>query len=179
MEPNKIAQLGEDILRGPIKEVSDVRSSEVQALIADLMQTVTEAKGVGIAANQVRSNLRVCVIASHPNERYPYAPLVEPFALINPILLSHSNDIEKDWEGCLSVPGIRGMVPRWKTVTIEFMNAGGTKEQRTLEGFLARIFQHEIDHLDGLVYLDRVESNKDLYSHQEFEKRIASRKAGN
>lgn len=175
---DRIAQLGEEILRGPTKEVEDVNDKEVRKVIEDLMAIVKPVNGVGIAANQIRSDLRIFVMASHPNERYPHAPEMEPLALINPKLLSHSEETEKDWEGCLSVAttGIRGLVPRFKWVEVEFTNGDGKKETTKFEGFLARVFQHEIDHLDGLVYLDRVDSNKDLYSQEVFEKLIEERK---
>lgn len=178
-----IAQLGEAILRGPMRDVVDVKDPEVQKVIQDLMDIVKPAKGVGIAANQIRSDLKVFVMASHPNERYPYAPEMEPFALINPTLVAHSEETEKDWEGCLSVgtfefgkaTTIRGLVPRYTWVEVEYTDANGELQKDRFEGFVARIFQHEYDHLQGLVYLDRVEDNKDLYSHQEFMKKIADR----
>lgn len=178
---NKIAQLGEEILRGPTREVKDVQDPEVQKVIKDLLEAVVSAKGVGIAGNQLRSDLRIFVMASHPSDRYPDAPEMEPTALINPLILSHSEDKEKDWEGCLSVATtgqegvptvLRGLVPRYTWVEAEYTTVNGERKKEKFEGFLARIFQHEIDHLDGLVYLDRVESNKDLYSQQVFEKMI-------
>lgn len=181
----KIAQLGEEILRGPTRIVEDVESFEVQKIIKDLLEIVGPAKGVGIAANQIRSDLRIFVMASHPNERYPYAPHMEPTALINPIILSHSDEKEKDWEGCLSVAAtndpniptvLRGLVPRWTWVEVEYTDINGKRKKARFEGFLARIFQHEIDHLEGMVYLDRVESNRDLYSNEVFQKLIADRK---
>ena len=174
---NPIAQHGEKILRGPSKIVTNVEASNVKSIAEKLLKTVVKVNGVGIAANQMRSNLRIFVMASHPNRRYPYAPRMKPLVLINPILRANSNKKEKDWEGCLSVPNIRGLVPRWTSVTVAFTNVKGQKEYRTFKGFLARIFQHEIDHLNGLVYLDRMASNKDLYSQQEFEKRISNRRA--
>jgi len=181
MDESRIAQLGEEILRGLMREVKDVDDPEVQAVVTDLLESVGPAKGVGIAANQLRSDWRIFVMASKPNERYPYAPEMEPLALINPEIVAHSEETEKDWEGCLSVgringvSAIRGLVPRWVWVDVAYTTVDGKREERRFEGFLARIFQHEIDHLNGLVYLDRVESNKDLYSHQVFEKLIANR----
>lgn len=180
----KIAQLGEEILRGPTREVENIHDTEVQKVITDLLETVGPAKGVGIAANQIRNDLRIFVMASHPNKRYPYAPQMEPMVLINPVLVLHSKEKEKDWEGCLSVgttnnndepTTIRGLVPRWTWVDVEFTNQQGERVEQRFEGFLARIFQHEIDHLDGMVYLDRLESNRDLYSNDVFQDLIANR----
>lgn len=182
-----VAQLGEAILRGPMRDVTDVTDPEVKKVIKDLMDIVKPAKGVGIAANQVRSDLKIFVLASHPNERYPYAPEMEPFALINPKLIAHSEEKEKDWEGCLSVatcefgkrPAIYARVPRYTWVEVEYTDENGEIKQDKFEGFVARVFQHEYDHLQGLVYLDRVEDNKDIYSQQEFMKLVADRKSDN
>ena len=110
---------------------------------------------------------------------------MEPTAIINPIILSHSEQIEKDWEGCLSVAAtdsettptvLRGLGPRWKWVEVEYTDVNGERVKTKFEGFVARVFQHEIDHLDGMVYLDRVETNKDLYSNEVFQKLITDRK---
>lgn len=181
----KIAQLGEEILRGPTREVQDVNDSEVKKVIQDLFDIVGPAKGVGISANQIRNDLRVFVLASHPNDRYPYAPHMEPTAIINPVILSHSKEIQKDWEGCLSVAAtdnetaptvLRGLVPRWTWIEVEYTDVSGERIKTKFDGFIARVFQHEIDHLDGMFYLDRVETNKDLYSNEVFQKLIAGRK---
>lgn len=176
MDP-RIAQLGEDILRGPTRPVKGVTEAEVQRVASDLLAIVGPAQGVGIAANQIRNDLRIFVMASHPNERYPYAPDMEPMPLINPVLLAHSEEQEKDWEGCLSVAAteLRGLVPRWKWVEVEYTTLDGQHKHERYEGFLARIFQHELDHLDGLVYLDRLESSRDLYTRTVFEQRLADR----
>lgn len=112
------------------------------------------------------------VIASRPSVRYPYAPEMEPTLMINPSFESLDDVREKDWEGCLSIPGIRAKVPRYSHIKVTYINASGGAVTQVLEGFVARVFQHEYDHLDGLVYLDRVESNKDIISETEFLKII-------
>src|SRR3989344_105127 len=100
----QIAQLGQPILRQKAKEVIDPKNPEVQQLIDNLIATLIEAHGVGLSAPQVYQSRRVLIVASHPNPRYPNAPLMEPTPMINPILISHNQEKKKDWEGCLSIP---------------------------------------------------------------------------
>jgi peptide deformylase len=138
-----------------------------------MMLTVKDYNGVGIAAPQVYESYKIFVIASHSNNRYPYAPNLEPFALINPEIVSHSEEILKGWEGCLSIPGIRGIVPRYKSVNIKFITREGKIEQIELHDFVARIFQHEYDHINGLVYLDQMESVKDIITEKEYLKLVS------
>jgi peptide deformylase len=133
---------------------------------------VKEAKGVGIAAPQVGESVRLLIVASRPNLRYPNAPTMAPIAMINPRLVSHGGNIEKGWEGCLSVPGIRGLVPRYKTIDVSYTGRDGKQYHQTLTDLVARIFQHELDHLDGKVFLDRVETTHDLMTEQEFQRQV-------
>lgn len=168
----QIAELGHPIIREKCLEVKNVKSKEIQDLIEDMIATVREVGGVGISANQVYQDLRLFIIASHPNKRYPKAPDMVPIAMINPILISHSKNQEKDWEGCLSIPGIRGNVPRFNQIEVEYITQEGVRKKKTLKTFLARIFQHEYDHLEGRVYLDRLESMKDLMTEKEFQKMV-------
>ncbi len=164
--------LGDPILRSPAQPIADLCDPEVQATIDALLARVVEAHGVGLAAPQIGRDLQVLVIASRPNRRYPHAPEMAPIALVNPRILSRSPDREKDWEGCLSVPGIRGLVPRHRAVTVEYCDREGNAITQTFEGFVARIFQHEYDHLIGRVFLDGVESSLDLMSDAEYLKRV-------
>jgi peptide deformylase len=167
----EIAQVGNPALRQiaqPIYHIDD----EIQALIANLMATLLESNGVGIAAPQVAAAYRLIIVASRPNPRYPHAPEMEPTVMINPRILSASDDRVKDWEGCLSVPGIRGLVPRHRQIDIEYTSAEGTLQQQTLTDFVARIFQHEFDHLNGMVFLDRLETTQDIITDQEYLKLI-------
>jgi peptide deformylase len=97
---------------------------------------------------------------------------MEPAAMINPQLVSHSGEVVKDWEGCLSVPGIRGLIPRYRHIEIEYMTRDGVRVRRELNDFVARIFQHECDHLNGMVFLDRLESVKDIVTDQEYLSRL-------
>ncbi len=168
----QIAELGQTVIRKKCLEVKTIKSKEIQDLIENMIATVKEVDGVGIAANQVYEGIRLFIIASHPSKRYPKAPNMVPTAMINPILISHSKAQEKDWEGCLSIPGIRGNVPRFKEIEVEYTDRDGVKKKKTLKTFLARIFQHEYDHLEGKVYLERLESTQDIITEKEFQKMV-------
>ncbi len=166
----QIAQLGQPVLREPSRPVTDPADPAVQALIDDLIASVAEVNGVGIAAPQVFEPLTLFIVASRPNPRYPAAPDMAPTAMINPELVWSSPDTEKGWEGCLSVPGLRGLVPRHKRVGIRYLDRAGRLREEVYEGFLARIFQHEFDHINGLVFLDRVESSREFISEREYQR---------
>jgi peptide deformylase len=164
----QIAQLGNPILRSVTGTIEDPADPIIQALIDDMLATMVEAGGVGIAATQVFEPLRLFIVASRPNPRYPQAPAMEPTAMINPELLWTSDEAEKDWEGCLSVPGIRGKVPRSSRIGVCYLNRWGEKREGELSGFIARIFQHEYDHVSGLLFTDRVENTRELISEREY-----------
>ncbi|MGB3202457.1 MAG: peptide deformylase [Nodosilinea sp.] len=161
--------LGHPVLHQRAEPVQSVDDWPLQRLINQLLETMRAAHGVGIAAPQLGQALRVLVVASRPNLRYPQAPLMEPVVMINPRLVSASDDLEMGWEGCLSVPGVRGRVPRHRAVEVEYRDRHGRLQQREWEGFVARIFQHEADHLEGRVFLDRVQSETDLLSEQVYQ----------
>ena len=169
-----IAQLGNPILRQQAQLVYSVRDERFQQLIDALIATAAVSNGVGIAAPQVSESYRLFIVASRPSLRYPHAPTMEPTAMINPRIIAHSDDVIKDWEGCLSVPGIRGLVPRYRSIEVEYTGRDGQLYRQELTDFVARIFQHEYDHLDGIVFLDRVESTRDLMSEQEYQQRVIS-----
>jgi peptide deformylase len=169
----QIAQLGQTVLRRETRTIDEPSDSSVQALIEDMLVTVAEANGVGIAAPQVFEPLKLFIVASRPNPRYPQAPAMEPTAMLNPELLWRSEETEKGWEGCLSVPGIRGQVPRSVKIGVRYLTRDGTSREEELSGFLARIFQHEFDHISGMVFLDRVESNRELITEREYQRIVA------
>jgi peptide deformylase len=171
-ESLQIAQLGNPILRQQAQLVDNVRDERIQKLIDALTVTAAASNGVGIAAPQVSESYSLFIVASRPNARYPNAPLMEPTAMINPRIIAHSTERVKGWEGCLSIPGIRGLVPRYQAIEVEYITRDGQLHQQELTDFVARIFQHEYDHLDGIVFLDRVESTHDLMSEQEYQQRI-------
>ncbi|WP_107666273.1 peptide deformylase [Cyanothece sp. BG0011] len=158
----EIAQVGNPILRQQAQWVTDITDEKLQQFIDTLLTTAMDAKGVGIAAPQVSQSYRLFIVCSHPNPRYPDAPLMEPTVMINPRLVSHSEEIIKGWEGCLSVPGVRGLVPRYQTITVEYLDRYGRLHQQEFTNFVARIFQHELDHLNGILFIDRVKNSENL-----------------
>jgi len=168
----EVSQVGNPILRQIAQPIDRINES-IQSLIDNLMETLLKSNGVGIAAPQVSASYRLVIIASRPNPRYPNAPDMEPAVMINPCITRASGEIFKDWEGCLSVPGIRGLVPRHSAIAIAYNDRQGKLQKQRLTGFVARIFQHEIDHLDGKVFLDRLETTQDLITDQEYLKRMA------
>lgn len=164
----KIAQLGNPTLRLKAQPVSQITDKKLSELIDSLIATAVDANGVGIAAPQVSQSYRLFIVASHKSDRYPHAPNMQPTAMINPQIMSHGEEIVKDWEGCLSVAGIRGLVPRYRQIEVEYTTRDGLLEHQILTDFVARIFQHELDHLDGKVFLDRLESEEDMYTEAEY-----------
>ncbi len=169
-----IIQLGNPILRQPAKQVENISDRHIQQLIDDLIATAAEANGVGISAPQVAQSYQIFIVASHPNSRYPDAPRMEPTAMINPEIVNHSEEFVKGWEGCLSIPGIRGLVPRYKEIEVTYTDRNGRFKKQHFTDFVARIFQHEIDHLNGISFLDRVVSNLDIITEQEYQKRVVN-----
>mgnify|MGYP003387098497 CR=1 FL=1 len=170
-----IAQLGNSVLRIRATEVDidNIRNEEYQQLINKMMLTVSEAGGVGIAAPQIHHSVRIFIMCSKPNARYPDAPLMQPTAIINPEILRYSDDKVKDWEGCLSVPSMRGLVPRYNQISVRYFDQQGNEQRKELTDFLARIFQHELDHLNGLTFIDQLESTQDLISEEEWYRQFA------
>ena len=167
-----VIELGNPILRHQAEQVENIKDESIQKLIDELMITVVQADGVGIAAPQVARSHCLFIMASRPNPRYPKAPQMEPTAIINPKITAYSSEIVKGWEGCLSVPGIRGFVPRYQAIEVEYSDRNGELQKLELTDFVARIFQHEYDHLEGKVFLDRVESTLDLMTEAEYQKLV-------
>jgi peptide deformylase len=169
----QISQLGNPVLRQTAELITEIQAQPVQSLIDNLLATLQHSNGVGIAAPQAGVSQRLLIVASRPNPRYPHAPEMEPTPMINPRLVNHSDEVVKDWEGCLSIPGIRGLVPRYREIAIEYCDRHGNLQRQELTDFVARIFQHEFDHLEGYVFLDRLESTQDIITDQEYLKLIA------
>lgn len=170
----EIIQLGNEVLREHARMVDDFTCPKFHQLITSMHGLMLEANGVGIAAPQLGASWRIVIIASRPTARYPNAPEMQPLVMINPRFEVVDADIHKDWEGCLSVPGIRALVPRYRAIKVYFQDQQSRFLEIALEDFPARVFQHEFDHLQGMVYLDRVENNRDIISESEFLKRIAA-----
>jgi len=170
----QIAQLGQPVLRKTAQPVDDPLDAAVQELIDDMLVTVEDANGVGIAAPQVFESLRLFIVSCRPNPRYPQAPRMEATAMINPEILWSSDEKEKDWEGCLSIPGLRGLVPRYTRIGVRYLDRNGTLCEEEYEGFLARVFQHEFDHIQGVVFIDRLDSSHELITEKEYLRRMQS-----
>ena len=167
-----ITQLGQPVLRHISKSVPWPLSKTHDRLIDDMIATMKKAKGVGIAAPQVGLGLRLFIVAPEPSVRYPHSPRMAPVAMLNPVLVRHSKRMVTDWEGCLSIPGLRGRVPRYHSVEIEFTAREGRRLRAEMTGFIARIFQHEFDHINGRVYIDRVKDTRTLMTEQEFRRAL-------
>jgi peptide deformylase len=169
----KVIKLGSPVLRQIAKFINNVNDTALQKNVDELKTFVINRGGMGIAAPQVGISQRFFIMSSHPNERYPYAPEMPITIVINPEIIWHSEQMEKGWEGCLSVPQIRGNVPRYTSIKVRYFTEQNQLIETQFDGFLARIFQHELDHLDGRLFIDRVESTLDLMSEEEWLKQLA------
>ncbi|MGF1520852.1 MAG: peptide deformylase [Leptolyngbyaceae cyanobacterium] len=148
----------------PVWQIDD----RCQMLIDNLIWTAEKTNGVGISAPQVGVPLRLFIVASRPNLRYPYAPMMSPTAMINPRIVSHADAQVMGWEGCLSVPDQRAQVQRYQEIEVEYCDRTGALQTCVLTDFVARIFQHELDHLDGTVFVDRVPDHRQIVSEAEY-----------
>lgn len=169
----KVARLGHPVLRQRAQEFtkSELRSAELQQLIDDMIETMAEYEGAGLAAPQVHVSLRLAVLEVPGEEGQPEIPLL---VLANPVLTPLGEDKNLGWEGCLSVPDLRGRVPRFTKLRLEALDRQGKSFSLEAEGFFARVLQHECDHLDGRVFLDRMEDLTSLSHLAEFERFSAS-----
>lgn len=174
IEKPEILQLGAEALRQQARRVDDFECVKFHQLITTLQGLMMESNGVGIAAPQLGESWQIVIVASRPTPRYPQAAEMSPVVMVNPQYQVLDASLIKDWEGCLSVPGIRALVPRYRALHVNYQNPQGRTCQLQLQDFPARVFQHEFDHLQGLVYLDRVETNRDIVAETEFFKRIAA-----
>jgi len=157
MTVREILRMGDARLLRVAEPVTRFDTPELHALVADLRETMAAVNGAGLAAPQIGVNLQVVIFGSTTrNPRYPDRPLVPPTVLVNPVITSLGPEEEEDWEGCLSVPGLRGVVPRWSRIRYTGCDETGRPIDRTVEGFHARVVQHECDHLLGKLYPMRV-----------------------
>lgn len=152
MAVREILKMGDPRLLRVSEVVENPESEEIQALVQDLWETMEANNGAGLAAPQVGVNLRVVVFAVQTNPRYPDSETVPRTVLINPEITPLGEQTDQDWEGCLSVPGLRGLVPRYPSIRYSGMDETGQHFQREVDGFHARVVQHECDHLDGVLY---------------------------
>jgi peptide deformylase len=172
----KVARIGHPVLRALARAVppADIASRDFQRLLDDMVETMHEYDGVGVAGPQVHVPLRVAVIEVPASDERAREAVPLTF-LINPVLTPLGEEKEEAWEGCLSVPDLRGVVPRWRRVRLEALDRHAQPCVVEAEGFFARVIQHECDHLEGSVYLDRMEGLRTLSFLREFERYVASR----
>lgn len=168
----KIAQIGHPVLRERARELTrdELLDPEMQQFIDDLVETMRDASGAGLAAIQVHRTVRIVAIEVKDNPRYPYKPNIPLTIVVNPVLTPLSDERFDNYEGCLSVPNLRGLVERFAEVSITGMERDGTPFERLARGLTAGTFQHECDHLDGVLFVDRVKDPKSLSTWTEFER---------
>ncbi len=154
--------MGDSRLHKVSLPVEQFNTRELHALLADMEDTMNALNGAGLAAPQIGVGLRVVIFGMAKNPRYPDAEEVPQTVLINPLLTPLDTEIEEGWEGCLSVPGLRGLVPRYRSLRYQGFDAGGVAIDRVVEGFHARVVQHECDHLDGILYPMRMPDMKNF-----------------
>jgi len=151
-----VLRMGDERLLRQAEPVRDFNSKELHSLLADMLETMTHLNGAGLAAPQIGVNLQVVIFGVSRNERYPEAPEVPQTTLINPVIEPVGSELEDGWEGCLSVPGLRGVVPRFRKIRYRGFDECGTPYVVLAEGFHARVVQHECDHLAGILYPMRI-----------------------
>jgi peptide deformylase len=151
-----VLRMGDARLIRRAREVDRFDTRDLHALVGDLFDTMKAMEGAGLAAPQIGIDLRVVIFGFNASPRYPDAPPIPETVLVNPVLTPLSDEMEDGWEGCLSVPGLRGVVPRYRWLRYTGVDARGQAIDRTVSGFHARVVQHECDHLDGILYPMRV-----------------------
>jgi peptide deformylase len=168
---------GNPVLRIKAKPVSKHKfgTSDLQELIREMFFTMRRVGGVGLAAPQIGKSIQLAVVEINKTLLRPGVVSLEPTVIVNPAIVSHSRKRVTDWEGCLSFPNARGLVPRYQHILVSYFDQFGEKKRLRLEGFQARVFQHEIDHLNGTLYVDRMPDMKSLMTLDEFKKRVVKR----
>ena len=167
----KVARMGHPVLRAKARplQAAEIRSPEVQRLIDDMFDTMHEYQGIGLAAPQVHAGVRLFVAGMPPDpDEEPDPDQVPEMALINPEISIVGRDTVEDWEGCLSIPDIRGRVPRARQIVVKAYDRTGKRVEIKASNFTARVIQHETDHLDGVLFFDRMETLETLTFLDEF-----------
>ena len=166
----KIAPIGTPVLRQRAREVSpeELASAEIQTFIDDLVETMHDAAGAGLAAIQVYRPIRIVAIEVRDNPRYPYKPNIPLTILVNPVLTPLSEERFDNYEGCLSVPDLRGVVSRFAELRVQALDRHGAPIDTVVRGITAGTFQHEVDHLDGTLFVDRVTDPTTFTTWKEF-----------
>ncbi|MDP6830199.1 MAG: peptide deformylase [Alphaproteobacteria bacterium] len=174
----KIARMGHPVLRRPADDVADPTAPEIRALASDMLETMIDAPGVGLAAPQVHEPLRMVIFRVPLTEVESMAGGEPPLTvLINPTLEPQGEEMEENWEGCLSLPGLRGLVPRYTHLRYRGVDLDGQEIDRTVDGFHARVVQHECDHLEGILYPQRMRDLTGLIFESEMRHVIAEIRA--
>jgi peptide deformylase len=168
----KIATVGHPVLRERARELpaDELASPDVQRLIDDMIDTMRDANGAGLAANQVHEPVRIAVIEVDHNPRYPYKPRIPLTVVVNPVVEPLDDELVEINEGCLSVPDLRGNVWRHVNVRVTYLDREGAPHEEVKRGLTAGTFQHELDHLDGTLFLDRVRDPTTLTTWAQFER---------
>jgi peptide deformylase len=169
----EIVTVGDPVLRRRAREVTadELRSDDVQRLIDDMIETKRAAAGAGIAANQVGETLRIAIVeVEEGNPRYPYKPPVPLTVIVNPVLEPVGEQTMEINEGCLSVPDLRATVDRYETVRVRYLDRDGGEHDEVRRGLTAGTFQHEVDHLDGVLFLDRVRDPTTFTTWEQFDR---------
>ena len=156
MAVREVLRMGHPVLREKAKPVEAFGTPELRALLEDMKETMAAKNGAGLAAPQIGVSQRIVIFGVDHNPRYPDAEEVPFTVLVNPKLVMLTREVEEDWEGCLSVPGMRGVVPRYTKLRYTGFDIEGNPIERVAEGFHARVVQHECDHLDGILYPQRM-----------------------
>lgn len=172
MAIRKIAQIGHPVLRQRARELTrdEVRSPATQQFIDDLIETMRDANGAGLAAIQVYEPIRICAIEVRDNPRYPYKPAIPLTILVNPVLEAIGDETFENNEGCLSVPNLRGTVRRAVHLRVRAWDRHGDPIDEVVHGLKAGTYQHEVDHLDGTIFVDRVDDPRTFTTWTEFER---------
>jgi peptide deformylase len=169
MAIRKVLRMGDPRLWQRAEPVSQFDTPQLRALLTDMRDTMQSLNGAGLAAPQIGVSLRVVIFGVEHNEHYPEAESVPETVLINPVITAMGSAMEDDWEGCLSVPGMRGLVPRFAHIRYQGQDEYGSLIDRTVSGFHARVVQHECDHLDGILYPMRIKDLRQFgYSEELF-----------
>ncbi len=168
----KVARMGHPILRqvAPAVDSAEITSPAFQQFIQDLIETMQEYRGLGLAAPQVHRSVRLCVVEVEENPRYKNKKLSGLTIFINPEIEHLTDEKDSYWEGCLSVPGLRGLVARTNKIRVNYLDQHGKKQETVVEGFLSTVLQHEFDHLDGKLYIDRLVDTTKLSFEEEFDR---------
>lgn len=172
MALRKIATVGHPVLRAPARAVTreELASPAMQALVDDLVDTMRDAAGAGLAAPQVHEGVRLCVVEVKDNPRYPYKPNVPLTVLVNPVVTPTTDETWDVYEGCLSVPNLRGVVKRFTAARVTGWDRHGQELAFDVRGLTAGTYQHEVDHLDGVLFLDRVTDPRTLTTWSDFDR---------